>query len=123
MKTLTEFLLARIEEDEVNATLRQWHGEDCPTIPDPSGYSYPCECGVPERMKREAVAKRQVVEIAWGDHLQIESEWGSCRGSAELEAAGDYPVTLRSLGVIYADHPEYREEWRPMQVENPWSDM
>ena len=48
----------------------------------------------PTRVIAECGAKRQVVEA--------------------LADAGDLrDVVLRTLAAVYADHPDYREEWRP----------
>jgi hypothetical protein len=48
----------------------------------------------PTRVLAECRAKRQLVEAVGAD-----------------DATRD--LVLRSLAVIYADHPDYREEWRP----------
>jgi len=84
--TITEFLEARITEDEVSATLRECHREDCGWIPDESGYSYPCNCGVPERMAAEAAAKRKLLAHSDGEVLAV-------------------------LACVYASHPAYQQEW------------
>ncbi|WP_147262044.1 DUF6221 family protein [Blastococcus sp. TF02A-26] len=48
----------------------------------------------PTRVIAECRAKRQVVEAVRAD-----------------DAVGD--VVLRSLAAVYADHPDYSEDWRP----------
>ena len=48
----------------------------------------------PTRVIAECRAKRQVVEAVAADDATRE-------------------LVLRSLAVVYADHPDYREEWRP----------
>jgi hypothetical protein len=119
--TLTDFLLARIEEDVVKrVTMREWHAADCETIPAfGSEYSYPCDCGVPERMARECEAKRRIV----AEHAEGDSEYcRRCKGE-DVDIGGPtvrmYPVpieypcpTLRALALSYADHPGYRQEWK-----------
>ena len=133
--TLTDFLLARIAEDEVRANLRDWHVSGCDTIPDASGYSYPCDCGVPERMRRECEAKRRIVEWhkSWPVLVQkpptfdqVESADPSgfvMRASQQIawateqeyrERFGTEPPSapiLRALAAVYADHADYRDEW------------
>lgn len=84
--TIVEFLNARITEDEVAATMRECHKEDCAIIANDAGYSYPCECGVPERMKAECVAKRAIIPI----------------GSDEV---------LQHLAAVYSDHTDYQQDW------------
>jgi len=82
--TLTEFLLARIAEDEAS-TPGRW---DDHWYDDPSRYA------------REAEAKRRIVE-AW---------------RRDLDEGVEQPEQLfatRCLALPYADHPDYREEWRP----------
>lgn len=82
MEEFVEFLLARIAEDKAKALA-------------------------------EYEAKRGIVELAevvseMDD--RIEGEWG-LRGSVPWDE--DQGVRLlRLLGVPYADHPQFREEWR-----------
>lgn len=84
--TLVEFLNARVTEDEVNATMQAWHKPDCDSIMDEFGYTYPCQCGVPERMKAECEAKRAIIAVGSDEVLQL-------------------------LAGVYADHPEYQKDW------------
>jgi hypothetical protein len=112
---LSEFLTARIEEDQVKrVTMREWHAETCEHLPQPEdGYTFPCDCGVPERMAVECEAKRRIVEAhRWeefddGDgSVPYYTDCDDCRQSPPCR-------TLRLLALPYADHPDYREEWRP----------
>ena len=110
--TLTEFLLARIAEDEAMVADEPGHTGG----KRPWALYAQLDAGIgvdPRRVLADCEAKRQAVECAWGDHLQIESEWGSCQGRRALEAANDYPGVIQWLASVYADHPDYREEWRP----------
>ncbi len=91
--TLEEFLLDRIAEDEAEIAL----GPDFATL-DTSGWmGHAAEWGR-ERALAECEAKRRIVD-----------ESGSGRGS--------WPDAiwrcLQFLALPYADHPDYREEWRP----------
>jgi hypothetical protein len=111
--TLTEFLLARIVDDEEHA-----------------GYLEACDCrswwlgkdhaaGCPELVRAQCRALREVVQL----HETIRAAYPGtsvesapcCRVcSAGGEYPGDFPCeTLRILAVPYADHPDWREEWRP----------
>ena len=90
--TIAEFLLARIAEDE------EWvrHPDWCRAVADDQA----CDCDGPARVLAECEAKRRIVEREplWNDPPEVR----------EL-----YDDTLRDLAAIYADHPDYDEEWRP----------
>lgn len=111
--TLVEFLLARIEEDQVKrATMREWHTDDCDAMPQfGSDYTYPCDCGVPERMARECEAKQRIIELHVpidGTEHAIDVGLASCADDLHT-----YPCpTLRALALPYVDHRDYRPEWR-----------
>lgn len=105
----TEFLLARIAEEEANAEWIHDSSEDNLQMLEFFGA---CTCGRPARALADCQAKRRAIESAWGDHLRIESEWGRGQGSKQLTAANDYPEVVSALAEVYADHPDYRPEWR-----------
>lgn len=97
--TITEFLLARIDEDEKVA--RQVRPIEYLTTRDRStlmggeerGYGFvQAKSG---RVLAECEAKRRLVE-QWG---QFETYNGD--------------DLLCVLAAVYADHPDYRPEWRP----------
>jgi hypothetical protein len=95
--TLTDFLLARIAEDEgINrrivkaAGFAMFNGEPV----DPHA----------RRLLAECEAKRRIVELSWHHLGDEEYGWG-------MEEAKRQILTL--LALPYADHPDYREEWRP----------
>lgn len=90
--TITEFLLDRIAEDETTSV----HEIDCGYAM--AEYGKPCSCGWEKRMDRACEAKRRIVEHCEPDPIT-------------LSPGDDY--VLRSLASEYADHPDYREEWRP----------
>ena len=101
--TLTGFLLARIAEDEALK-----HG------------------GYPGRVLAECEAKRRIVEAhpLVTDQRRLVPAWpGSAPGVACANCGGN-PVdssapiedigpcdTLLALAAVYADHPDYRQEW------------
>lgn len=110
--TLPEFLLARYAEEEAVAiATRDAHdpliwsasdygdtawGMDGP-VDGPSGYE--SIVVAPARVLAECEAKRQIVEMA--DFADEPGAWPV------------YVKVLELLASVYADHPDYREEWRP----------
>jgi hypothetical protein len=109
--TLTEFLLARIAEDEAaaNAAHREsMRGHAGPGFAR-SRVAWAAQAeGVrgsalierftPARVLAECEAKRRVVEHCDFDHLAL--------------SVGD-PYVLQLLALPYADHPDYRDDWKP----------
>ena len=123
--TLTEFLLARIAEDEGKI-----HGD----WSDGRGLHIITE-EMFDRMLAECEAKRRIVAEAFEVAATIDGEWGCCHdaedirrgyreptpgwgdeaeplpeGCAGPEVAGKF---LQALAAVYADHPDYRQEWKP----------
>jgi hypothetical protein len=87
--TLIEFLLARITDDEAlaaNASSYYWGRRT-----------------LSERVLAECEAKRRIIEAA---------PWANNGGHSAMK---DLPGRwiLRLLAAVYADHPDYRDEWRP----------
>lgn len=149
--TLTEFLLARVAEDE--APTFEIVPYDCePGCCAPSGYvGHRCLIcdgaasygGTVEaiteiaeehaeqihrrsRVLAECAAKREIVETCRPRYLIFYRESEFLLSSAfnqehmKVEAGSDaiWPfvgaeVILQSLALPYADHPNYREEWKP----------
>lgn len=102
-QTLTEFLLARIAEDDENA----W----C----EGSGEYRGCR-DWSERRSAECDAKRQIIHLHRArsdeDDPAIAPWCASC--GTPYEWPTDYPCpTLRLLALPYAAHPDYRQEWTP----------
>jgi hypothetical protein len=94
--SLTDFLLARIAEDEVwlHASQRQ--------ISVPS--SPPQD---PARMLTDCKAKRRIVEA-----FRLRQEQGVMpRGEVFGYHATGLAIAIRCLAEVYADHPDYRAEW------------
>ncbi len=100
--TLTDFLLARIAEDEA-----AWL--PAATQPRRAGKTHA------RRHLAECEAKRRIVEL----HPPRETHrgypyCGGCLQSEEDDRALYYDCpTLRALALPYADHPDYRDEWKP----------
>lgn len=93
--TITEFLLARITEDEDAA--REWYGTG--TVANRRDDFWLAECA----------AKRRIVKIHADPRADVVVD-GVVLVTVCLQAE-DCP-TLRALVMVYADHPDYREEWR-----------
>lgn len=135
--TLVEFLLARIEEDQINATMRTWHADGCDSLPDPAGYTYPCDCGVPERMTAECSAKRRIIEFheSWPVLVEMAPEFTQPDDNDDISGMtlrmsrqiawlttkeyiakfGTEPPTtpiLIALAAPYASHPDFDPSWR-----------
>lgn len=96
--TLTEFLLARIAEDEAvaRAGLVLETGAGYEPVAGSEGPISPWQ----RRLLAECEAKRRIVERC--------SAVGAGYPSHYL-AQG----MLAELAAVYADHPDWREEWRP----------
>jgi hypothetical protein len=63
----------------------------------------------PARVLAECEAKRQIVEdfqVLHRDYRETHSETTEARRFQAM-------VTVARLASVYADHPDYREEWRP----------
>lgn len=120
--TLTEFLLARIAEDESAARAAIPEGayphfgetaaEECVEMAKSEGcaaegYRH-LRRWLPDRVLADCEAKRKVVELHSENDTtpsRYELECWNCRE--------DYPcTTLRLLAPVYASHPDYREAWR-----------
>lgn len=117
MSDLTDFLLARIAEDEADSYRIHDLLDDKYTWPDDLAG---CPCGVPARVLAECAAKRRIVALHsetsemrdygnWEPHL-----CRSCGGQGYNDFDGiAYPCdTIKALASVYADHPDFREEWR-----------
>jgi hypothetical protein len=118
MTTLTDFLLARIAEDEAAAreAIRMRDRIDFirqPEVPDLAFEAWddapvPFVAVGPERVLAECEAKRRIVGmcIPSGDDEDGVPFYVGGYGEAYVEALG-------FLALPYADHPDYREDWRP----------
>lgn len=120
--TLSDFILARLAEDEAEAhdAIRERDRvgfKDCG--PDMQLQSWP-DVGVPavlvgaERVLADVEAKRRIVER---EAARLHQDWrrriDEHRQTFDEWFQKPYGMTLRDLGSVYADHPDYRDEWRP----------
>ena len=91
--TLTEFLLARIAEDERHAR-KLAETDQRPVL------ALAVTVNHPQRILAECEAKRRIVEWATdGDHSRV--------------LPFDERFVLATLALPYADHPDYDEGWKP----------
>lgn len=103
MRHLPDFLMARIAEDEADAS--SVHELACDLVAN--GLSYPtfgwtCSCGKPARTVAESEAKRRIVQL------------DVCTACAtEAQTCSHQDETHRLMALPYADHPDYVEEWSP----------
>lgn len=134
--TLTEFLLARIAEDEEDARSAMASMEG-------RGEQWECRSGTyadhvqrvgphlrdrqiaeavfgarhiarhdPARVLAECEAKRAIAELH--EDLLDEDQGGNLRSDGCYSCDAPWPCsTLRALALPYADHPDYDEDWRP----------
>lgn len=107
--TLTDFILARIAEDEATAQAASVRRTTWATAADTAASVAGADSGLfilftpPEKVLAECEAKRQIVEHHHhdGDRCLI-CNWES--------ASGRCP-TIRHLAAVYAGHPDYHTEW------------
>ncbi|WP_152364694.1 DUF6221 family protein [Microlunatus speluncae] len=118
MTDLFKFLDARITDDE--AAIKELRDPDAKIDTRP-GVDHP------DRLRAELTAKRMIIAdhapdaraaasptvrpcrqcTASRNHSRVTIDWDV---DARVEAPCD---TVRILGAVYADHPDYREAWRP----------
>lgn len=116
MSDLVEFLLARIAEDEEYAnSLAAFESFLGSAGIGPSGARLLAEC----EAKRRIVAVHERVDRRGADGSPVTAD-DVCSQCAEFDfypwegVADEWPCpTLRALTLPYADHPDYRDEWRP----------
>ena len=112
--TITEFLLARISEDEATASLlSKGDAGHSPGTEVYTGTEWVTTPLTTDRLLAECKAKRAIIERAIEIHDMIDGEWG---GGHEVSKEGwqdDNPGTevVQALAAVYADHSEYRQEW------------
>lgn len=126
--TLTEFLTARIAEDEDAARKSAadldpvWghYGSDGPTgtlalaISEGADEEHGTHFArwLPARVLAECEAKRRIVEahLEQVDMVPVSEGFGSVQ--YEIPGRRYIPEVLRLLALPYSDHPDYDEAWR-----------
>lgn len=104
---LVTFLRARLDEDAKAANDFEgacWHADYCDASPDFHTRF------APPRILAEVEAKREIVRLHW----QRVSRWCEvCDIPGDSQGRPEGCTTVRLLALPYADHPDYRPEWRP----------
>ena len=117
--TITEFLLARITEDEATLERRGAFPHSTHGMDEVGAYNPRCpDClGLPgkARVLAECKAKRALIERAIEIHDMIDGEWG---GGHEVSKEGwqdDNPGTevIQALAAVYVEHEQYDPDWAP----------
>ena len=111
--TLTEFLLARIAEDVEGATPGEgWNVSGWDHDVPVQFWDYGEVHVGHKRFLAECEAKRRIMAFAIEFRRAADEEADPVRkllGEAMAESAED---ALVSIAMVYADHPDFREEWR-----------
>lgn len=100
-ETLTNFLLARIAEDErAYGVIVAEMSTARPVVP---------YLDLARRILAEGEARREIVK------LHTATDWGMAAGMLCDHCSDQrWPCpTLRALALPYTDHPDYRDEWKP----------
>jgi len=117
---ITEFIAARLAEDEAEANPAVCGCLDANHIP------YCVSKPHLERPRRELAAKRVIVELHDREHdcpvMLPTGNPGAFPGNLGYVSTehvdGEDPVvspctTLREIAAVYSGHPDYRDEWKP----------
>ena len=102
--TLVDFLRARLDEEQQSA-LAQWSTGPSRHL---RGSVPPSRYATPEVAEVEIDAKRRIVDLHTGEH-ECPRDGDNCGYWHEDEAC----TTLRLIALPYAQHPDYRQEWKP----------
>ena len=121
MDDLTRWLDTQLDEDTRRLTDphsdHSWHTRGCESLPDvlyPDREPGACDCGVPERMRREIEAKRGIVRAyetvvaAFNDSGPAMANYDRLTGSVSSLRG-----SLKLLTTVYENRPGYKGEWRP----------
>lgn len=100
IQSLADFLLERIAEDE--STRGDKHDRwDC-SLRQLEMFG-DCTCKQPARVLAECEAKRRIIDWV----AVTVDDFHACDG-----IKANMRIALKDLAKPYADHPDYREEWR-----------
>jgi hypothetical protein len=117
--TLTEFLLARIAEDEDVARLVEspvTRGLATINVGGDSGRRPVAVSIGPARVLAECEAKRRIVDtyvklVSNPEHQRITSKGSVDYSDSGLVIDHLFEDVLQPLAQVYADHPDYQQEW------------
>jgi hypothetical protein len=110
---LVAFLRARLDEEAARQqnSLDRWHHPDCENLPDGIHVTFGCNCGVPERVLASIEADRALLHAYEAAQKTVDAF--TCPDMYDVGRAYGLEEAMQHRAVRYADHPEYREEWRP----------
>jgi hypothetical protein len=112
---ITEFLLARIAEDEADAADIQSGRADYGATEFNPDETIMRQTD-PARILAECKAKRAIMEIhkiqqvSEDSPLRSDDEW-TCPFCDEDRWPRGVCGTIRAIASVYSDHPDYRQEW------------
>lgn len=120
MDELIEFLLARLDEDEAVARKsHEWWDSDLTAgyfeWPSSESHNHVLRHD-PARVLVEVAAKRRIVLLGGKSDADAVEGGGGPYDVVDWRYgihAAAHQVVLRLLALPYANHPDYREEWRP----------
>jgi hypothetical protein len=115
MSDLTDFLLARYAEDE--STIEKVWEDNTEWLPGAGIWTLDLPLGAPEhaivtkeRAAAEVAAKRAILDLHKPVLDAADGTWWC--DMLETSTHSIWPCsTIRALAAVYADHPDYREEW------------
>lgn len=124
MSDLVAFLKARLDEDEQAAKAAEGHslfdgtgivsGRNASVVL-PSHVAIYVARHDPARVLREVESKRRIIELHRSVRVRSTGSAGGTIEDCQMcdHFPAQYPcLTLRLLALPYADHSDYREEWR-----------
>lgn len=129
--TLSDFLLARIAEDEAAARrvaeqMREAvSGGNWKDLPETDAaanlgprveedyHGFPVVVVSPARVLAECEAKRRIVELHTGWHLCPDGREADATVGSDTDESWRLCPTLRLLALPYSAHPDFKEEWKP----------
>lgn len=114
--SIVEFLLARIAEDEEIAHVASDPSEVWEVEVSDAHHTFAQVCAVGDGAVASSVLTVDAEHIARYDPKRVLAECAAKR--AIIEWHRNWPVlveapALHILAAVYADHPDYREEWKP----------
>ena len=119
MMNITEFLEARIAEDEAVASLlAKGDAGHSPRTQVYTGAEWATTPLTTERLLAECKAKRAIIDLhgpirddGWKSGEANGYLWCCSCGSID-DSPEPFPCdTLKAHAAVYADHPDYRQEW------------
>lgn len=102
MDEIVEFLTARLEEREESSgrihRVSKLFPEDACWRGISGGQA--CDCPEPERIRREVAAQRAILGF-----------WETAERNAADEGLEYMTLVVKELVAVYAEHPEFKDDW------------